>query len=400
MKDLLKKNLNEVIASHPAARDLLQNRGEGVPVESAAFAQIAPFLSLEKALVQWSINEELFLQELAGQTEESEEEYDITRKFPPFVALLPCGLRNPFNSLLEAFLEKEGSDLPALVEGNVNHELSYYEYASQAESIDDLPDFMITSDINPLFHSRFQEHFVNAGAFMPSREVKNPLFLEAGMKDPRDLYTFMTTNLLVAVVDLDKLDGRKEPETWKDLLGEEYRKSIGARGEEEFFCHAITLPYYLMYGEKGIRELAQNIEGRYHPAEMVKFCNSPRKDSPAVFIMPWFFARKIVRKDRTKIIFPAEGAFASPVSFFVKKDKVEKYKPLLDFLTGPEMGALCEELCFPAAFTEESPLFPEGGRIFWVGWDTVRGRDLGQVKRDIDEILDEYLPRNSEVRKS
>ncbi|MGH0053709.1 MAG: ABC transporter substrate-binding protein [Sphaerochaetaceae bacterium] len=394
MKELLKKNLDEVITAYPTALALLQNRGEGVPVESEAFSKITPYLSLEKALERWNINKDLFLKELEAQNpaDEANTYYNLSRRMPPFVALLPCGLRNPFNTLLETFLKQEERVIPALIEGNVNHELSFYEHVSQVEKLEDLPDFMITSDINPLFHTRFQERFVNAGSFMQALEVKNPIFLEAGMKDPENLYTFMTTNLLVVVADLDKLEGRAEPETWKDLLSREFRGSIGARGEEDFFCHAITLPYYLLYGETGIRELAQNIEGRYHPSEMVKLCNNPRKDSPALFIMPWFFARKIVRKNRTKIIFPREGAFASPVSFFIKKDKVETYKSLLHFLTGPEMGKLCEELCFPVAFAEESPNFPQNGRIFWIGWDIVRSKDLSQVKKEIDELLEGYLP--------
>ncbi|MDC7223606.1 MAG: ABC transporter substrate-binding protein, partial [Spirochaetales bacterium] len=248
-KSPLNTSLKELSRLYPHLPELLCNRGQGSPSDRENFDRVAPYLTLGSALHQWGINEEMFLKELQVREEECEKEYDVKSAFPPFVALLPCGLRNPFSKIFDDFISQWGKKQDALVEGNVNHELSYYEYVDGIDRLEDLPDLMVTADINSLFHRRFQEKFVNLSAFMPAPKTVNPLFHRSDMVDPDGKYAFMATNLLVAVVDHDKLGDRPVPTRWEDLLDPSFERSVGVRGEEDFFCHSVSIPYYLLYGE-------------------------------------------------------------------------------------------------------------------------------------------------------
>ncbi|MDC7220059.1 MAG: ABC transporter substrate-binding protein [Spirochaetales bacterium] len=389
--DVLQLSLTNSEKHYPGLSDFLKDMtGAG-----ALFDSVAPYLTVGAALERWEINEELFFKELAerNQAAGEEKDYDVKKSFPPFVALFPCGLRNPFSVLFDTFMEEWGKKNDFLIEGNVNHELSYYDYVDAVDDPDALPDLMITSDINSLFHKRFQDRFVDAGAFLPATTPTNPLFHRSGMADPDNKYGFIATNFLVAVVDRDKLGDRPMPERWEDLLAPEFAQSIGVRGEEDFFCHSVSIPYYLLYGKEGLEKLARNIAACYHPAEMVKLCNSPTADSPTVFIMPWFFAQRIVKKDRNAIIFPDEGVFTSPISFFVKKEKAEEFREILDFLTGEKVAQLCEEMWFPSAYSKSSPAFPEDKKLYWVDWSVVRDGDVAELKKEIDLIYEKALDR-------
>ena len=396
--DLLNKTLNDAAGIFPALEDILLARtggGQGnMPRDKAAYRAVAPYLTLGKALEMWGISEELFFQALESAVPFAEEaDYDVRKGFPPLVALLPCGLRNPFTRLFDSFIEGWGRRQESLIEGNVNHELSYYNYVETIDDPDSLPDLMITSDINTLFHKRFQEIFVDAGQFLPAPPVLNPLFARSGMVDPESRYSFIATNLLVLVADREKLGDRSLPKRWEDILDPAFSRSIAVRGEEDFFCHSVSLPYYLLYGREGLEKLAANIEGCYHPSEMVKLCNSPRPDSPSLFIMPWFFAKRIVNTDRMKIVFPEEGAFTSPISLFVKRGRADGFREVLEFLRGDKLARLCEDLWFPSAFSPESPSFPADRSLYWIGWDRVRNRDVAELKREIDRIYSEALDK-------
>ena len=101
------------------------------------------------------------------------------------------------------------------------------------------------------------------------------------------------------VADLDVLDEEKIPEKWDDLLSSDFKRSITLRGNEEFFCHAVLLPFFKEHGEKGIKKLAENVNKGMHPAEMVKSIDSGKGDS-AVYVMPEFFAQKIKKKEKAK----------------------------------------------------------------------------------------------------
>ena len=80
---------------------------------------------------------------------------------PFMVALLPCGMRNAFK---EAFFEKfpqyANDDEQVVIDGNLNFEKQFYSYLDHIGSTEELPDILISSDINNLYYRDFMYKFL------------------------------------------------------------------------------------------------------------------------------------------------------------------------------------------------------------------------------------------------
>lgn len=124
---------------------------------------LGPLLKLKTALSMVSVNKDSFIELLNKAVLDSEAKGDFTLEDSPerqkeltLLALLPCGMKMPFNRAFDDFSAEYGRQmnnvLHSLVEGNVNHELSYYAYIDSVTSIDELPDIIISSDINSFYH--------------------------------------------------------------------------------------------------------------------------------------------------------------------------------------------------------------------------------------------------------
>ncbi len=133
-------------------------------------------------------------------------------------------------------------------------------------------------------------------------------------------------------------------------------------------------------------KLASNVRQGLHPAQMVKQIDAGQ--GAALYVMPEFFAHRVKNKDRVAILWPTDGALASPVTLQVKRDKVDELKPVLDWLTGPELARILVGARFPVPRAEiEGEL--QHAPLKWLGWDWLRRNDLRAVNAGIDRI---FLP--------
>lgn len=315
-----------------------------------------------------------------------------------FMAMLPCGLRNPFKDFIEKHVldhPDEYAGLDYLTEGNVNHELSYYPMLDHVSSADELPDIMLASDVNNFFHRPFQERFVGKGIFETFTPfTPNPYLEKAGFADPSGNYTMYTANMLVMAVDTDRLGDNPVPTQWADLLDESFTDEIIMRGEDDFFCNAIMLPFYKDHGFESIQMMARNIRSGKHPAEMVKLADKGGVDAASVYIMPYFFAKRI-KNPKVKLVWPEDGAIASPVFMMVRKSAKEKHRSLLNFLLSKETGELLVSRFFPSIHPEVENTLPEA--VKWLGWDFLNQHDIGQLKDEIREVFMEVWTQKAEV---
>ncbi|NLE00401.1 MAG: ABC transporter substrate-binding protein, partial [Fibrobacter sp.] len=127
-----------------------------------------------------------------------------------------------------------------------------------------------------------------------------------------------------------------------------------------------------------IKTMAHNIVSGKHPAEMVKMAESENKNGTAIYILPLFFAKKI-KSDTVKIIWPKDGAIASPVFMLIKKNVTEKYRKILDFILSSEMGEMFLKRFFQSVHPQsDNSLFPDS--IKWLGWDFLNENDIGGLK--------------------
>ncbi len=384
------ENLQEIVNQGNEVIEILKAQGLGKYFEADNIAKTGRFIKLSTLLKSNNIDARSFISKLnsslsSSQNKESNTSIDNLH----FSAMLPCGLRNPFKEFTESYLQENNDifeHLNYLMEGNVNHELSYYPMLDNIENEEELPDIILASDVNNFFHKPFVNRFISKGYFKAYEPYEPNSYLEkVAYADPNHHFTMYTSNMLIMVVDKTKLGNRAVPKSWSDLLKPEFEKSIIMRGEDDFFCNAIMLPFYKEHGFEAIEILAKNIVKGLHPAEMVKLAGKDAPDGAPVYIMPYFFAKRI-KSDNVEIVWPNDGAIASPVFILAKKDKIEEHQKLLQFLFSKEVAEMIQGRYFPVTHPEvDNSKFPE--QVKWLGWDFLNNNDIGKLKDDIREVF-------------
>lgn len=394
------ENIQALAESYPQLLPLFEKQGLGRFFAPTILSKIGKFMKLSSLLASVNINEIQFVgvlnAELSGCNPSSTGAFSDLLQQLHFMAMLPCGLRNPFKDFLQAHLASNTetyAGLNYLTEGNVNHEVSYYPLLDTVASEEELPDIMVASDVNNFFHRPFQERFINKGIFECYSPFEPNDYLEkVGFSDPASHYTMYTVNMLVMAVDTERLGNTPIPQKWADLLSPNFENKIIMRGEDDFFCNAVMLPFYKDHGWDAIRSLALNIRSGMHPAEMVKLADAGKEGAATVYIMPYFFAKKI-KNPAVKLIWPEDGAIASPVFILVKKTASIKHKPLLDFLLSEEMGNMLVSRFFPSIHPYVNNTLPEA--VKWLGWDFLNKNDIGVLKERIRDVFMEVWNQKS-----
>lgn len=385
---LLDLTVREVIIRHPEALPVFAANGLGMFADDEIRFTLGAAVRLRTALKAAGINDVLFREKLddaiaaAMSRTNSQPSYLQESRSLNLFALLPCPLKIPleemFNGFLTTLAKEERASLTYCIEGNANSQLDYADYADHFESLDDMPDIIITPGFNSFFHPHFVERFITTGKFASVNSFAGDRHLDAmGITDPDRHYTMLAMNLLVIVVDHSRLGDRPVPQCWTDLLNPEYEKSIAIRGNRDgSFCETLLLSLFKDFRSEGLARLGQNVAWGWHPSQMVKAAGSGKENTPAISVMPLFFANNIKNRDNVTIVWPTDGALVSPVTMLVKADKREELKRLVDFLSGPEVAAICAGAAFPAVHPDVDNHLPENATFKWIGWDFVKNSDL------------------------
>jgi hypothetical protein len=70
----------------------------------------------------------------------------------------------------------------------------------------------------------------------------------------------------------------------------------------------------------------------------------------------------------------------------IKKGTLEKYKDLIRFLTGEDVGKMFESHGLIATNSKVSNQFP-CNKLNWIGWDFLQNNDLKSMKEQIRKLL-------------
>jgi len=385
---LLNLTVRDVINRHPECLSVLGENGLDIFTSEEIRLTLGATITLRTALKAAGINPDLFLEKIAAAitagvspTNDYSEPTSETCNLNLF-ALLPCPLKVPleeaFNGFLSTLPDEQRSKLTYCIEGNANSQLDYADYADHFETLDDMPDIIITPGFNSFFHPYFVERFIKTGQFTSANTYAGDRHLAAmGITDPDNHYTMLAMNLLVLVVDHTRLGDRPVPQKWVDLLKPDYEKSIAIRGNRDgSFCETLLLSLYKDFRSDGLTRLGRNVAWGWHPSQMVKAAGSGREDTPAISVMPLFFANNIKNRERVTIVWPEDGALVSPVTMLVKADKRAELAPLIDFLIGSEVARICAGAAFPAVHPDVDNKLPRNATFKWVGWDFVKSQDL------------------------
>ena len=389
----------QLLSTYPFLIDVFKQNGLEKFEKTEVLDKLGPFLKLGTAIRSLSIHQETFLSLLNEAIAQHTAKNDSPLSDNPalqrdltVLALLPCGMKVPFNrtfdEFIEAYNQTHRSKLQYLVEGNVNHEVSYYAYIESVTRIDELPDIIISSDINSFYHEGFKSKFLSGNHFVDL----SPATLNADMaaiefSHPENQFTMLSANLLVLVAINDRLPDFPTNPSWRDILSDAYTNSVVMRGGKEFFCNGVLMPFYKLYGEEGVRQMGRAVKTGVHPSEMVKMIDSSDETVAPLYIMPYFFARKIKHRDRVSIHVPQEGAIVSPVQMLVKKNKQHELKEVTDFLLGQALGQVCADAFFPSVHPQVRNPTSHVSPLLWLGWDYISKIDVGQIKKTIESIF-------------
>ena len=164
-------SIYQILSEYPFLLKIFKQHGMEKFENKEVLEKLGPLLKLKTALSMVSVNKDSFIELLNQAVVANEAKGDFTLADSPerqkeltLLALLPCGMKMPFNRAFDDFSAEYSRQinnvLHSLVEGNVNHELSYYAYIDLVTSIDELPDIIVSSDINSFYHKPFQENFL------------------------------------------------------------------------------------------------------------------------------------------------------------------------------------------------------------------------------------------------
>jgi len=380
--------VREVIIRHPEVLPIFESNGLGIFADDEIRFTLGAAVRLRTVLKSAGINADQFRQNMEeaittamARTGRQPSLLQSSQTLNLF-ALLPCPLKVPieeaFNGFMATLPAEQRTKFTFCIEGNANSQLDYADYADHFEALNDMPDIIITPGFNSFFHPHFVERFIKTGQFTSVNTFAGDRHLEAmGITDPEGHYTMLAMNLLVLVVDHSRLGDRSVPQCWTDLLKPEYAKSIAIRGNRDgSFCETLLLSLYKDLRSDGLRRLGQNVAWGWHPSQMVKSAGSGREDTPAISVMPLFFANTIKNRENVTIVWPTDGALVSPVTMLVKTDKRDELAPLIDFFIGTEVARICAGAAFPAVHPLVDNRLPENATFKWIGWDFVKNRDL------------------------
>ncbi len=383
----LTMTIGEIIKNYPETREVFINNGFSIFADDTVIQQLGVVLKLKTALKSKNINEESFMKLLQEKIAETGRYKSLQATVLEndsnhlnMLSLLPCPLKVPMQGELKLFLDylREEKNLPLnyCIESFSNDHLDYEDYLEHFEEPDEIPDIIMTAGYG-FFYKKFMDRFVAKGVFADvlNRPVNSRL-AEAGIIDPDGRFTVIGANVLVMVVDKNRLGNIPMPKTWGDLLKPEYENKVVMRGHGDTFCDVVQLNYYKDYGAVGVEQLGRSVKCGLHPAQMVKELAGSRKDVPPIHIMPYFFYKTMKESDNIKVIWPEDGILAYPISVLIKADKMQELQELAEYLTGPEIARICADAYFPATHGDMEVNLPEHVNLKWLGWDFIKNNDM------------------------
>ena len=255
-----------------------------------------------------------------------------------------------------------------------------YDPIYREENPEKLPGIIGSIGFGDFWRKEFVDRHVRAGIFKSILPAKvNPLHEQAGLIDPRGVYTVYGLTPYVFMVDTRRLGNLPVPSTWEDLLHPRYKNEVIMCGDGDDMADAVVLNLYKDFDMDGLQALADNCKGLMHSSSMVKSAGSADANAGAVYVIPAFFAESTRQPDYIKVIWPEDGAAASPLYFLAKKNAHERLTALINFFT---IGfASIESAAWFVPMSATGPVrLPSQARLKWVGWDFIEEHDVNALR--------------------
>lgn len=310
--------------------------------------------------------------------------------------VLPCPIRLPLLECFESFYADYIKTHEAALE-NKNYTIRY-DLRSANLGIDwivdqvksgkkeNLPDILLSAGFELFFDKKLMGSFIKNKDFSCSIETMNKDFCNEyiDLRDKEKNYAIIGIVPAVMIVNTAVLRGRKIPETWEDLLSDEFAYSAALPFGDLDLFNSVVLTIYARFGDEGIKKLARACSTKLHPAQMVKGGRNPAASQPAISISPYFFSKMLPEHSPLKTVWPRDGAIAAPIFMLVKKDTEALTKDFAAFFLSEKTGTIfAQSGFFPSTNPSVDNRLPDGCTFSWVGWDFIYQHDIGTLLEKI-----------------
>lgn len=372
--------IGDIISNYPQLYEVFWENGFDYSSAAELVSALGKDTMLRTVLAVKGINVELFTDMINASVSnecQMQLEYDFYNPNLPVNLLVKTAcpvsifFKDKLAETIEAHKEATGETTNVFfVDGcHAPHE---FERFWEIENIDKLPDIIMSMSFDEIYDQRFIDKYVNKGYFTSVLDIDQQ-YLELGCED--DSYTLNAGLVMVFLVDNKRLGDLPVPQTWEDLLDPIYVNQIIGFGDEYKQIFEYPLFYlYQEYGLESMQKLAHNVKGIYHAAKASQLAGTNSREGGAIYYMPLTFARLCESKD-VSIIFPQDGAFIIPISFLVKKDKVDQLDYLLDFILH-HYGQMCADINAAVFNSNIKSNLPTGTKLKWLGWDYIKSNDI------------------------
>lgn len=354
-------------------------------------------ISLKNAIRMKGLNPDELVKEMVAELDKSYGAGSEANKEIRVEGLVPCPVRIPLQEELDSFISR--MDNPVILNLKAASQgVDWLEerFAEGAEG-EELADIFISAGFDLFFDWRLMERYRRQGLFKDNTGIKslNRVFAEQGIDllDPEGDYSILAVVPAVFLVNKDELDGRSIPQSWADILSDDFIGDVSLPVSDFDLFNAILLNLYKKYGEEGIERLGRSMLKAQHPAQMIKEGGRKKSGEAAVTVMPYFFTRMARRFPHFEFVWPADGAIISPIFMLTKKDSFPAIQPLVDFFASRETGEIfAHQGLFPSVRPDIDNRLPEGVKFMWPGWEFLRKEDPGKL---LEKLIDKF---NNSIR--
>jgi len=305
-------------------------------------------------------------------------EYDV-------LGLLPCPIKVPveigFDNMINNL--RNDCDFKYLIEGNANYDVMWMDESSDIPLKEELPKIIISSGVNSFYRKDFRTKAISDKYFKEIKNSKDNLMLN----DTEGNYYIMALNYLVMVVDLTKLDNRKIPKSWGELIDSSFQKEVAIRGKKSKYCETTLLAIYKDYGIDGILKLKELVGYGGHPAEVIKNVGKGIKNSPTISIIPYFYAKLLKNNKNVQIVWPEEGAIVSPVTLLVQGNISNNLENVVNYFISDEVRSICMNASLPHPHDYMKFLNENNYKLNWIGWDFISSNDINKLLLELNSKL-------------
>jgi ABC-type Fe3+ transport system substrate-binding protein len=306
-----------------------------------------------------------------------------------FICFAPCPVERPLAARLEQVQQEHkaftGEEL-TFVLPSFSENKEKYDNFSKITDIDMLPDVLVSMGFGDFMESGFVKKFANSKYFINcSFKNMNENFRDNGYADKDRCYTLISSFPMVFLADMKELGELPAPDKWTDLLNEKYTDKIAVSGNNDIPNDAVLLTVFKYFGEEGIKKLARNVKAIGGYSKIVEGLSN-KKNRPAIYALPYYFALRDSKEDNMKLIWPEDGAILEPVYMLVKKSGLKTAEIFWSYMTGKDFGELSTQTGFPVPHAGIDNKLPEGAGFMWVGWDFIRKNNLRELKRKLEKI--------------